>query len=215
MAGSATNNVMWEREAGYGMSDEDREYAWHKSQEELDAEAELDALEKLAATSNPITVAQTVNVQGIPEQTMITPANLEALYNTDLRTLSPGQIPAGVVAPQPTAAVAGATAVPAAAVPQEKLILSVKGAVSFNIAFRCDYVVVTPYLIAALIHLSRVEEIPEISLVDPSAKAFLTLADGKTIEIYFPSINEIQYEAIGYRHLLFFTKPADEPAIIE
>ena len=62
MAGSATNNVMWEREAGYGLSDEDREYAWQKSQEELDAEAELDALEKLAATSNPITVAQTVDI---------------------------------------------------------------------------------------------------------------------------------------------------------
>jgi hypothetical protein len=90
---------------------------------------------------------------------------------------------------------------------KEKVLLSVRGSLSLEVTFRCNAIVKTDILIVLIIAIENIDDIPDISFSDPDAKVFVTFENKEKIEIYLPSINEMCYDTMGFRHILFFIKP--------
>jgi hypothetical protein len=100
--------------------------------------------------------------------------------------------------------------IPAPIVPLlQKIILSIRGSVTLDVTFKCNDIIITPYIVALIIHMDKADEVPDISIIDPDALAFLTTAEGRQIPIFFPTVKEMQYDTMGYRHVLFFIKASD------
>jgi hypothetical protein len=117
-----------------------------------------------------------------------------------------------IAGPQPVAPASPSVPPPTPAkivLPKEKAVLSIRGSISLDVTFKCSSIIKTGNLVVLVIALAYVDGLPEVSLTDTDARAFITLDNGTQTEIYFPMIKDMQYDTADSRHILFFIKEPD------
>jgi hypothetical protein len=191
------------------------------SEEERRAQKEMEEMERIAAEENPIHIPA-LGQGGYPIPDQVKHVDLETLYQHDLREMHQTQVPTLEDSPQRkvlptvrTITAAPQQGTPLAPVPpamplSEKITLSIRGTVTLDVTFKCNAIVITQYIAALVISLDKADEVPDISITDPDTLAFLTTVQGQQIPIYFPTIKEMQYDTMGYRHILFFIKASNQ-----
>jgi hypothetical protein len=210
MSKQKKNAKVWTEDAAESSSQ-----SW--TEEERKAQKEMEELERIAAEENPIHIPA-LGQGGYPIPDQVKHVDLETLYQHDLRSMHQAQVPTLEDAPQRRAVPASKT-IPAMAPPApplipapmpllQRIMLSIRGAVTLDITFKCNEIIITQYIVALIIRLDKADEVPEISIMDPEASAFLTTTEGRQIPVFFPKVKEMQYDTMGYRHFLFFIKPS-------